>query len=119
MYHQHRSYADAITGGRYADRPDSPSTADLRRATPGTLSFVSHALGGMLGLPKGDPLKKSERRARAVPFMVAILVCWGNNNQPNIGVIGGGGIEEGVRPWRDVGRRRDDVGLAIKIFDKN
>ncbi len=29
-----------------------------------------------------------------------------------------GGIGEGVQPRRDVGRRHDDVGSAVKIFNK-
>ena len=55
--------------------------------------------------------------AGAGPLVVAILVCQGHNNQPNFGVIEGG-IGEDVRPRRDVGRRHNDVSLAVKIFNK-
>jgi hypothetical protein len=41
--------------------------------------------------------------------MVAILVCQGHNNQPNFGVIDGGGIGEGLGPRWDVERQRDEV----------
>ena len=54
--------------------------------------FCFSCAGGELRLLRGDPSKKRERRARAGPLMIAILACRGHNNQPNFGVIDGGGV---------------------------
>ena len=76
--------------------------------------FCFSCAGGELRLLRGDPSKKRERRARAGPLMIAILARRGHNNQPNFGVIDGGGYWGGrvtaagrreVAWWRPFGRR--------------